>query len=74
MAKKKTTEDQIIEEATNVIMHAIHVAAIRIADKYERQLMNEVMERIQLQMEANEEAKKFAGSYINDKLNDLSKE
>lgn len=74
MAKKKTTEDQIIEEATNVIMHAIHVAAARIADKYERQLMNEVMERIQLQMEANEEAKKFAGSYINDKLNDLSKE
>lgn len=74
MAKKKTTEDQIIEEAVNTIMHAIHVAAIRIADKYERQLMNEVMERIQLQMEANEEAKKFAGSYINDKLNDLSKE
>ena len=71
---KKTTEDQIIEEAVNTIMHAIHVAAARIADKYERQLMNEVMERIQIQMEANEEAKKFAGSYINDKLNDLSKE
>ena len=71
---KKTTEDQIIEEAVNTIMHAIHLAAVRIADKYERQLMHEVVERIQIKMEANEEAKKFAGSYINDKLNDLSKE
>lgn len=74
MAKKQTEEEKIIEEAVNTIMHAIHVAAIRIADKYERKLMNEVMESIQIQMEAHEEAKKFAGSYINDKLNDLSKE
>ena len=74
MDKKKTTEDQIIEEAVNTIMHTIHVAAIRIADKYERKLMNEVMESIQIQIEANEEAKKFSGNYINDKLNDLSKE
>ena len=74
MAKGKTTEEQIINDAVDTIMHAIHVAAVRIADKYERQLMNKVMERIQIQMEANEEAKKFAGNYINDKLNDLSKE
>lgn len=72
MAKKKTTEDQIIEEAVKTIMHTIHVAAIRIADKYERKLMNEVMESIQIQMEANEAAKEFAGNYINDKLNQLS--
>lgn len=74
MAKGKTTEEQIINDAVDTIMHAIHVAAVRIADKYERQLMNKVMERIQIQMEANEEAKKFAGNYINDKLNDLSQE
>ena len=74
MAKKQTYEEKVIAQAADTIMHTIHVAAVRIADKYERQLMNEVMERIQLHIEANEEAKKFAGSYINDKLNDLSKE
>lgn len=74
MAKKKTTEDQIIEEAVNTIMHTIHVAAVRIADKYERKLMYQVVESIQIAIEANEEAKKFSGNYINDKLNDLSKE
>lgn len=73
MAKKQTYEEKVIAEAVNTIMHAIHLAAVRIADKYERQLMNEVVECIQIKMEANEEAKKFAGSYINDKLNDLSK-
>lgn len=73
MAKKQTYEEKVIAEAVNTIMHAIHLAAVRIADKYERQLMTEVMERIQIQMEASEAAKKSAGSYINDKLNDLSK-
>jgi hypothetical protein len=73
MAKKKNTEEEkIIEEATNVIMHAIHVAAARIADKYERQLMTEVVSRIQIQMEANDDVKKAAENYINNKLNSLS--
>lgn len=73
MAKKKTEEEKIISQAADIIMQTIHLAAVRIADKYERQLMTEVMERIQIQMEASEEAKKSAGSYINDKLNNLSK-
>lgn len=73
MAKKQTYEEKVIAEAVNTIMHAIHLAAVRIADKYERQLMNEVVECIQIKMEANEEAKKFTGNYINDKINNLSK-
>lgn len=73
MPKKQTYEEKVIADAAKIIMHTIHVASVRIADKYERKLMAEVMERIQIQMEASEEAKKSAGSYINDKLNNLSK-
>ena len=73
MAKKQTEEEKIIAEAANTIMQIIHVAAVRIADKYERKLMTELVTRIQTQLEANEEAKKFTGNYINAKINDLSK-
>ena len=73
MAKKQTYEEQVIADAAKIIMQTIHTAAFRIADKYERLLMNEVMTRIQAQIEANEQVHKSTGGYINDKLNDLSK-
>ena len=72
MAKKKTTEEQIIKDAADTIMRTIHIASARIADKYERQLMTEVVTRIQTQMEANDEVNNYTGEMINDKLNDLS--
>lgn len=72
MAKKKNTEDQIIEESVKTIMYTIHVAAVRIADKYERQLMNEVVTLIQTQLEANEEASKHCNDYIVKQLEKLS--
>lgn len=73
MAKKQTPEENIIEEAADIIMRTIHIAAVRIADKYERMLMEEVVTRIQAQMEANDEVKKFTGDFINKQLNNLSK-
>lgn len=73
MAKKPTEEEKIIKEAADIIMQTIHIASVRIADKYERQLMTEVVARIQTQLEANDEVNKYTGNVINDKLNDLSK-
>ena len=72
MAKKQTCEEKVIAEAVNTIMHAIHVASVRIADKYERQLMTEVVTRIQTQLEANEEASKHTNDYIVKQLEKLS--
>ena len=72
MAKKKNTEEQIIKDAADTIMQTIHIASVRIADKYERQLMTEVVNRIQTQMEANDDVNKYTGKVINDKLNRLS--
>lgn len=73
MAKKQTYEEKVIEDAAKIIMHTIHVAAVRIADKYEQRLMHEVMAQMQARMDANEEVNHFTGNYINDKLNDMSK-
>lgn len=73
MAKKPTYEEKVIAQAADIIMQTIHIAANRIANKYERQLMNEVVNRIQNQFDANEEVSNFSGNVINDKLNDLSK-
>ena len=72
MAKKPTDEEKIISQAADIIMQTIHIASVRIADKYERQLMTEVVTRIQTQLEANEDVNKYTGKVINDKLNKLS--
>lgn len=72
MAKKQSYEEKVIADAAKIIMHTIHVAAVRIADKYERQLMTEVVNRIQTQMEANDEVNNYTGKVLNDKLNKLS--
>ena len=74
MAKKQTEEEKIISQAADIIMQTIHIAANRIAEKYERQLMNEVVTRIQAQSEAKEKVREYTGNVINDKLNNLSKE
>lgn len=73
MPKKQTYEEKVIADAAKIIMHTIHVASVRIADKYERQLMTEVVTLIQTQMEANEEANKFTDDYIIKQLDKLSK-
>lgn len=72
MAKKQTYEEKVIADAAKIIMHTIHVASVRIADKYERQLMTEVVTIIQTQLEANEEANKFTDNYIIKQLDKLS--
>ena len=74
MAKKQTEEEKVIAEAADLIMQTIHIASVRIADRYERQLMAEVVNRIQTQMEANDDVNKYTGKVINDRLNKLSKE
>lgn len=73
MSKKKPTyEERVIAEAADIIMQAIHIASVRIADRYERQLMTEVVTRIQTQLEANDEVNSYTGKVLNDKLNNLS--
>lgn len=73
MSKKKPTyEEKVIAEAADIIMQTIHIAANRIADKYERQLMNEVVSRIQAQSEAQDAVNDYTGKLINDRLNKLS--
>ena len=72
MAKKQTEEEKVIADAADIIIQTIHIAAVRIADKYERQLMLEVVARIQTQMEANDEVNNYTGNVLNDKLNKLS--
>lgn len=74
MTKKPTYEEKVIADAADIIMQAIHIASVRIADKYERQLMTEIVTRIQAQLEANDEVNNFTGNFLNDKLNNLSKE
>ena len=56
MAKKQTYEEQVIKEAADIIMQTIHIAANRIAEKYEQQLMDEVVNRIQAQAEVQDAA------------------
>ena len=72
MPKKQTYEEKVIADAAKIIMHTIHVASVRIADKYERQIMTEVVTRIQTQLEANEEASKHCNNYIVKQLEKLS--
>ena len=72
MAKKQTYEEKVIADAAQIIMQTIHIAANHRAEKYERQLMNEVVTRIQAQFEAKEKVREYTGHVINDKLNNLS--
>lgn len=74
MAKKQTEEEKIISEAADTIMRTIRTAANRIADKYERKLMSEVVTRIQEQAKVQDAVSDFSGKLINDRLNKLSKE
>lgn len=74
MPKKQTYEEKVIADAAQIIMQTIHVASFRIADKYERMLMDEVVTRIQTQLEAKEQANKFTRNFLNDKIDNLSKE
>ena len=74
MGKKQTYEEKVIADAAQIIMQTIHVASFRIADKYERMLMDEVVTRIQTQLEAKEQANKFTRNFLNDKIDNLSKE
>lgn len=53
-------------------MQTIRTAANRIADKYERKLMSEVVTRIQEQAKVQDAVSDFSGKVINDKLNKLS--
>jgi hypothetical protein len=73
MAKKLTEEEKIISDAAKLIMHTIRVVSVRLADRYERKLMTELMACMQAKLEANEEVDKFNNNYIVDQLDKLSK-
>jgi hypothetical protein len=71
MAKKQNEEESIISDAAELIIQTIHIAATRIAEKYERRLMDEVVSRIQSMQEAQDTVNEQTGDYINKKLKQL---
>jgi hypothetical protein len=73
MAKKPTPEEKLLADASKLIMHTLHVVSVRLADRYEKKLMTDLIAQMQARLDANEEVNHFTGNYINDKLNDLSK-
>lgn len=74
MAKKPTNEEKLLADAAKLIMHIIRVVSVRLADRYERKLMTELVELIQTKIEDGEDLNKFSDNYIIEQLNKLSKE
>ena len=73
MAKKQTDEEKLLEDSAKLIMHIIHVVSVRLAGRYERKLMTELVGLMQTKLEANEEVSKSIDNNINEQLNKLSK-
>ena len=73
MAKKQTEEEKLLADSAKLIMHIIHVVSVRLADRYERKLMTELVSLMQTELEANEEVSKSIDNYIVEQLNKLSK-
>ena len=55
MAKKQNEEEKLLEDTAKLIMHIIHVVSVRLAGRYERKLMTELVGLMQTKLEANEE-------------------
>lgn len=74
MAKKQTEEEKIIADAANIIMKTIRDASFRIANRYERKLMDEVIYRIQMHREASDDVRDFSDNELIRNLDNLTKE
>lgn len=74
MAKsRKSKEEELIASAVDTIMTTIHVAATRLADRYELRLMQEVRERIDSAMEANGIIRSKTGEILQNRLEELDR-
>lgn len=71
MARKKSYEEEVVAKAVDVIMQTIHIASVRIADKYETMIMDEVVKRIGCAKEARREVNEYTAEMLNDKLEKL---
>lgn len=73
MAKKQTEEEKLLEDSAKLIMHIIHVVSVRLADRYERKLITELVGLMQTQLSISEDVSKSTDDYIIKKLNEISK-
>lgn len=73
MARKRTYEEEMISRAADIIMQTIHMAANRIADRYEAMLMNEVKERIRVKESVREEVNAVSGEVLADEIGNLAR-
>lgn len=73
MARKKTYEEEVVGEAADIIMQTIHIAARRIADRYESMLMDEVVKRIRDKEAARDSVTAALGDILADKLDSLAR-
>ena len=71
MARKKSYEEEVVSKAVDVIMQTIHIASVRIADKYESMIMDTVVERIRGTEAARGQVEAYASEVLNDKLEKL---
>lgn len=71
MKKKLTEEEAIVQQAAELISHVVRVAAVRIADKYEKAIRTAVVEKWQLEDEVKPEVKKYTDNDIINTLNEL---
>lgn len=72
MAKKKTEEEKLLADSAELIMRIIHVVSVRLAGRYERKLMTELVGLMQTQLSISEDVSKSTDDYIIKKLNEIS--
>lgn len=72
MSKKQTEEEKLLEDAAKLIMKTIHVVSVRLANRYERKLMTELVGLMQTQLSISEDVSKSTDAYIIKKLNEIS--
>jgi hypothetical protein len=71
MKKKLTEEEAIVKQAAELISRLVRVAAVRIANKYEKAIRTAVVEKWQLEDEVKPEVQKYTDNDIINTLNEL---
>lgn len=73
MARKRTYEEEVVGKAADIIMKTIHIAANRIADRYESMLMDEVVKRIRDKEAARDSVTAMSGDILTGEIDNLAR-
>ena len=73
MARKRTFEEEVVGKAADIIMKTIHIAANRIADRYESMLMDEVVKRIRDKEAARDSVTAMSGDILTNEIDNLAR-